>query len=89
MLVLTMITIFTLIACSEKEKAGKYCWNCGEGLNKDASFCEYCGVETKNIEEKTTTISETSEKDTASNVEENQHEEASDSPITTTSNSEL
>ena len=28
-----------------KRKQKKYCSNCGEGITKEAIFCEHCGVE--------------------------------------------
>lgn len=34
----------SLAACGEEQKAEKYCWNCGEGITKEASFCEHCGT---------------------------------------------
>lgn len=43
-LLMAMVLLMTLTAC-ENEKAEKYCWNCGEGITKEASFCPSCGTE--------------------------------------------
>ena len=42
--VLSIVIIFSLVACGKEGKAEKYCSNCGGGISKSASFCEYCGT---------------------------------------------
>ena len=41
---LLVVLVFSCVACGSEQKAEKYCWNCGEGITKEASFCEHCGA---------------------------------------------
>jgi hypothetical protein len=52
-LLMAVALLMTLTACGN-EKAEKYCWNCGEGISKDVSFCSNCGTEQGGSEEATT-----------------------------------
>ncbi|MBQ7045952.1 MAG: hypothetical protein IJN65_05620 [Clostridia bacterium] len=47
-LVLAIAMILSLSACGNKEKAEKYCSSCGEGITKEAIYCEHCGVKVGN-----------------------------------------
>lgn len=40
--------VISLCACGNNEKAEKYCSSCGEGITKDAAFCEHCGAAVNN-----------------------------------------
>ena len=44
LLLLSCVLLLSMAACA-KEKADKYCSNCGNGVSKNASFCDECGVE--------------------------------------------
>ncbi len=50
--VLAIVMMFSLVACGgeskDEAKAEKYCWNCGEGIASNATFCEHCGTEINN-----------------------------------------
>ncbi len=48
--VLLLIMIFSFASCG-KEKSGKYCYNCGESVSKNDSFCPSCGTDVRNIED--------------------------------------
>lgn len=54
-LFMAVVLLMSLTACGGK--AERYCWNCGEGIAKSATFCSSCGVEQGGIGE-TTTITE-------------------------------
>lgn len=41
---LSIIMVFSLAACGDKEKAEKYCSNCGGGISKNVAYCEHCGA---------------------------------------------
>lgn len=45
----SIVMLFSLCACANKQKAEKYCSSCGEGISKNATFCEHCGVPTNDI----------------------------------------
>ena len=47
-LVLSVVMVFSLVACGSDGKAEKYCWNCGEGISKSDSFCGHCGTDVSN-----------------------------------------
>lgn len=82
-LILLVVLVFSLFACGEEQKAEKYCWNCGEGITKEASFCEHCGTklnETQNessepVENEKSSSVESS--DEVSKIEESQSDEIS------------
>ncbi len=46
-LALAFIMLFSFAACG-KEKAEKYCSDCGKGISESVSFCPSCGAEVKN-----------------------------------------
>lgn len=46
--ILAMVMVCSLAACGEEQKAWEYCGSCGEGISKEAVFCEHCGVEINN-----------------------------------------
>ncbi|MDD6479243.1 MAG: zinc ribbon domain-containing protein [Oscillospiraceae bacterium] len=45
-LLLALIIVLSFSACG-KEKAEKYCSNCGEAISKNVAFCEHCGEAVK------------------------------------------
>lgn len=57
---LSIIMLFSLVACGNDEKAEKYCSSCGEQISKDATFCENCGAKLDvSISDTNNSISET------------------------------
>lgn len=78
--ILLVIVIFSLVACGENQKAEKYCWNCGEGVSKEASFCGYCGTDLNATQSENSTFND--EEGNASSAEsiegESQSTETSD-----------
>ena len=54
-LTLSLLMLFAFCSCSSNQTFEKYCWNCGEGITKDASFCEHCGATIKNQNDNSTT----------------------------------
>lgn len=83
-LVLVMATLFTLIACDNKEKAEKYCWSCGEGILKEASFCEHCGAAVKNNQNATEAVPNNTDGTTTAAGEPQTGEEPTTPPPATT-----
>ena len=57
-LVLVMVTLFTMIACGNNNKAEKYCSSCGEGISKEVAFCEHCGAAVNGEQEEPATTSD-------------------------------
>ncbi len=55
---LVILTVLSMASCG-KEKAEKYCYNCGEGILKKDSYCSACGTLVKNIGEPETEVSTT------------------------------
>lgn len=55
---LAILAVLTMASCG-KEKAEKYCYNCGEGILKKDSYCSACGTLVKNIGEPETEVSTT------------------------------
>ncbi len=62
-----MKKLFAIILCAlmmssftscKKDKAEMYCYNCGEGISKDVSYCSYCGTNVKGYNSVTETITE-------------------------------
>lgn len=77
---LALLTVFSLSSCG-KEKAEKYCYNCGVGLLKDVSYCSECGAFVKDIG-KTTTAESTTET-TTEKATEATTEATTEAPTTT------
>ena len=50
-LTLSLLMLFAFCSCSSNQTFEKYCWNCGEGITKDASFCEHCGAKINHAQE--------------------------------------
>lgn len=68
-----IVLLLSMVACgNEKEKAEKYCWNCGEGISKAVSFCGYCGAAVKdNQSEETGNTDDSTDTTIATNEAEN------------------
>ena len=46
--VLAVVMVVSLVACGGNKTAEKDCCNCGEDIESDAAFCEYCGTAQNN-----------------------------------------
>ncbi len=86
-LILLVVLAFFLFACGEEQKAEKYCWNCGEGITKEASFCEHCGTNLNETQNENTSTSENSE-DITSNTESSKPAETSNEESENISNAD-
>lgn len=77
--VLSIIMLLSLSACGQGGKAEKYCWNCGGGITKAASFCEHCGAEVDNTKnESEDALSDSSSSDESKSEETNKLGETSE-----------
>ena len=43
-IILSIIMVFSLCACGNKETGKINCSSCGESISKDVAFCEHCGA---------------------------------------------
>ncbi len=77
---LSIIIVFSLCACGNKETAKINCSSCGESISKDVAFCEHCGVAVNNEK----TESENTSSDNSSSAESKTEETSK--PSSTTEN---
>ncbi len=82
---LSIIMVFSLCACGNKETAKINCSSCGESISKDVAFCEHCGAAVNSEKTESEDASSDNSSSAESTTEETSKPTTSSKPSSSTS----